>query len=323
MIFSDVFSRSGRRQLACGLSLVAVAALSACGGGEQRETFQARRVVVFGDEASTINADGSKYNINAQPADCAVNPLWIQGVAGGYGISLCTAATDPTKQLNAAAGDKVAEVATKIDTYLASGSPVSTDLVSVFVGVNDVLAAYKASPTPTEEAAMFTAVRAAGTRLGLQIVKVTSRGAKVLVVSVPDQAITPYGRSQALLVGGAANADLLRRLSIAFNDNMRLALGSDPNGGGRSGALIEGFDLITLFTVNLNNQFGTLVNVSQPACGTIAEADLATQCTVAAANTVTNSTWGAWLWTSGTQLSPYGHSLLASQALTRLRGNPL
>ena len=43
----------------------AEAVLEACGGGETEQTFTATRVIAFGDETSVINADGSKYTVNA------------------------------------------------------------------------------------------------------------------------------------------------------------------------------------------------------------------------------------------------------------------
>ena len=320
MKFSDLHRGRLRFRLGAGAALLAAAVLAACGGGEQEETFHAQRVVVFGDRASTLNSDGTKYTVNADTADCSVNQIWVQHVATGYGLSLCSG---NARVLNAAPDDRVADVKAKIDAYLASG-PRSTDLVTIYVGANDVIEQYKANgldaATAPQEAAMFSAVRSAGTELGRQVLRVTASGAKVVILSLPDLSVSPYGRSQAL-----PGPNRLHRLSVAFNDNLRLALGADPNGGGRSGALVEAYDLISLFIRNENNQFGTITNNSQAACGLGNEATLPTQCNVTSSAAITGSPSGytTWLWASDYQLTPLGHALLGSQALTRLRGNPL
>ncbi len=319
MKFSDLHRGRLRFRLGAGVALLAAAVLAACGGGEQEETFEAKRVVVFGDRASTLNNDGTKYTVNANTADCNANPIWVQHVASGYRLTLCSG---DAKLLYAAPDDKVADVKAKIDAYLASG-PRSTDLVTIYVGTNDIIEQYEANgldlATADQEAAMLSAVRSAGTQLGQQVLRITASGAKVAILSLPDLSLSPYGRNQAL-----PGPNRLHRLSVAFNDNLRLALGADANGGGRSGALVEAYDLITQFIRNENNQF-SLTNVTQAACGLGNETTLSTQCNVTSSAAITLSPEGytTWLWASDLQLTPRGHSLLGAQALTRLRGNPL
>jgi hypothetical protein len=323
-----IFSSFDKRRLLAGMVLLTSALLASCGGGDQKETFHARRVVVFGDRASYVDVagNGAKYTVNADTVACNTNTVWVQVVAAGYGISLCPAtpgAATPAALMRAGPDDTVALVKAKIDAYLASDSPAKTDLVTIYVGVNDVIGQYQANgedlATAPQEAAMFEAVRAAGTELGTQVMRITATGAKVVVLTLPDLSLTPYGREEPL-----PGPNRLNRLSVAFNDNLRLKLGSDPNGGGRSGALVEAYDLITLFTLNQNNQFGTLTTKDKAACGAVAEADLLTGCTVAHAATITGGeSYTTWLWASKLQLSPRGHELLGSQALTRLRNNPL
>jgi hypothetical protein len=45
-------------------AIAATALLASCGGG-QVEPFSPTRVLAFGDELSTIEADGRRYSINA------------------------------------------------------------------------------------------------------------------------------------------------------------------------------------------------------------------------------------------------------------------
>ena len=63
------------------LAAVVAVLLVACGGGEQVQTFRANRVIAFGDETSVINADRSKYSVNAvqladnTQLDCSSNAI--------------------------------------------------------------------------------------------------------------------------------------------------------------------------------------------------------------------------------------------------------
>ena len=72
--------------------LLAVAALLAgCGGGtEQNEPFVPVRLFTLGDEASTINPDGTTYSVNGLDAngnfDCTALPIWTESLATSLGF---------------------------------------------------------------------------------------------------------------------------------------------------------------------------------------------------------------------------------------------
>ena len=78
---------NGWRRTALGIGVLACALLASCGGGNQASSYFATRVLAFGDESSVINADRSKYTVNALSTsgtttslDCTTNPIWIQAV---------------------------------------------------------------------------------------------------------------------------------------------------------------------------------------------------------------------------------------------------
>ena len=56
---------NGWRRTALGIGALVCALLASCGGGNQASSYFATRVLAFGDESSVINADRSKYTVNA------------------------------------------------------------------------------------------------------------------------------------------------------------------------------------------------------------------------------------------------------------------
>jgi outer membrane lipase/esterase len=301
--------------------------LGACGEGTQKETFQAKRLVVFGDEASLIKPDGSKYTVNGidpttQAVNCSYNPLWVQVVASHYGVVFqeCNPSKVPTtSRMQASYGAKAADVAAQVDAVVASGGLSGGDLATVMVGVHDVLAQYETVPRPTE-AAMLAAVEQAGTQTGDSVLRLVNLGAKVLISTMPDLSQTPLGRQATPL-----DSALLHQLSARFNDKLLVRLDDLANGGGRSGALLMLNDQVNFFVTNANNQFG-LTNVVDSACvapaGSITpmlDANLPTACTTANANAAA----ATWLWAGRVQFSGYGHSQVGQTAVRRLTTNPL
>ncbi|MEO7339125.1 MAG: hypothetical protein ABIV63_21325, partial [Caldimonas sp.] len=130
-------SKLGRLRRAMLCSAVAgAAALASCGGGSQVQSFSASRVIAFGDESSVIddfNGDGNgrKYTVNATVSAtdatlaCKTDPLWIQAVAGIYGLVFpqCNPQPNqvaaPASRIRAVAGAHAADLPTQIDTQIA------------------------------------------------------------------------------------------------------------------------------------------------------------------------------------------------------------
>jgi outer membrane lipase/esterase len=320
-------------------TLLTALALAACGGsgGKQAETFQAQRVVVFGDEASLLNPDGSKYSINSvdplsNALNCAANPLWVQLVAFSYGIVFpeCNAAQLPaTGRMRAAYGAKSQDLQTQINAHLASDTLGKNDLVTVLVGTHDILAQFEANPRPSE-ADMLAAVAQAGALVGDQVLRLTRTSAKVLIATVPDLSLTPLGRSAS-----GPDQALLSRLSVRLNDQLRVRLDQDPNGGGRSGALFALDETVQRYVSLVGSAFG-YTDVVSPACtdsianpSAIAaipinsiimpDGNLPTSCRTNTADPAS----GSWLWAGRVQFSAYAHGQLGAAAVVKLKANPL
>ncbi len=304
--------------------LAATLTLSSCGGGKQAETFQAKRIIVLGDEASLLNKDGSKYSINAidpttGQVNCQLNPLWTQTVAAHYGLTF--EECNPTKaavngRMLAAYGAKTSDVGTQIDTYLSAGDANKLDLVTLMVGTHDILAQFKTNPKPPE-ADMLSAIEQAGTLAGNHVLRLTNAGAKVLIATPTDISLTPLGRQTS-----QADQALLSRLTTRFNDKLRVRLDADPNGGGRSGALLD--EVVNRFALTGTIDGRGFTDVTNAACTStaptaIGDTLLSTQCTTASANPLSSN----WLWAGNTQLSGYGHAQLGNTAVLQLTKNPL
>jgi hypothetical protein len=344
-----------RLGLAAGLLTLA---LAGCGGGTEIEPFNPNRILSFGDEMSVINADGTingtKYTVNyLAPADntstpnvpahidCTSNPLWIQMVASHYGMAYdkCPgASTMQAGHIYAAAGAK----STDLDAQIASvvGAFTDKDLVTVMVGMNDVLAAYDQYPG-TSEADLVSALTDKGKQLAAKVNNVAMQGPAVIVATVPDLGLTPYALLQEKNVG-TGRAALLTRLTDAFNKGLRTNLINDGHLVGLVSA-----DLEVQRMVELPTYYG-LLNVNQPVClnaynSPTGRDDLALlqTCTTDAAalvkdvdnngarvvdNTGSSSAATAtpsyYLWAGNLMLSAHGQAQLGSIAVSRADGNP-
>ena len=206
------------------VAALAVATLASCGGGTQIEAFVPTRVIALGDEASLVNpADGTKYTVNAvvfvtdttvtppvtapvvpKALACASNQVWAQQVAYAFGMAFpgcATAGYNLNGVMLATNNATVAGLTTQVNTYLASNVS-NKDLVTVMVGTNDIILAAENSANPV------ATVRAAGTQVGAEVVRITDRGAKVIVSTVPNLGLAPYAISQeARAPGTAENLD--------------------------------------------------------------------------------------------------------------------
>lgn len=306
-------------------SLLFVLLVAACGGGTQSDPFIATRVIAFGDELSALedsgDANARKYTVNALRSDgttlsCQLNPLWIQTLAGAYGITFpqCNpnAVTNPTGRIYAAAGARVADIAGQIDTHLAGGTGFKEDdLVTVLAGMNDLFDLYAQFPT-TDAATLIAQAEAAGAALGRQVVRVAEAGGKVLIATVPDLGLTPYAIAQEAAFPGEGRKALLTQLSARFNAKLRTTL---PNDSGRSIGLVLLNELIQAI---VRTPIGW-ANVIAPVCNTATQADVRTCTTL---TLVTDGSSATWLWASDRLLSPAGQAQLGTAAFNQSRRNP-
>lgn len=313
-------TRAARRAV-CG---VAIVAMSACGGGGRIEPFAPTRMLSFGDESSVIDdsassGNGVKYTVNALKADnvtfdCSANAIWTQYLAATFGLTQpqCNpnAVADPKSRIYAAAGAKAADLGAQIDTHLQADTFEATDLVTVLVGANDVLAQY-ALYDGTNEAALTAAVRAAADEASAQVNRIAVLGGKVIVAAAPDLGLSPFGVAEEAAKPG--RAVVLSSLTTAYNDRLSSGLINDGSAIG-----IVRSDNVVQLAVKYPSLYG-LVDVTHAVCDATKAATIV-QCTTQ--TLVTDGNPGTWLWADATHLSPVGQRLVGQTALTRALNNP-
>lgn len=320
-LISRLFLRPPLRQpgraLARGLAAVSLAVLAACGGGtSQVESFVPQRYFAFGDENSTIESNGRKWAVNALDANnrlaCADQPIWVQQVASSYGLVFAecnpTFQPDTNARMLARAGTKAGDVTAQVEAQVAAGGFRSTDLATMLVGGNDILELYSQYPARSE-ASLIADARARGTQLAQTINRLVGLGVKVVVATVPDMGLTPYGRAQQRAFEDIDRSALLSRLTAAFNEQLGVNVVLD----GRFVGLVQAdlqFQAIDRFPPG----FG-VVSVTEGIC-TVALPDCTTATLRAGADPAT------YLWADDTRLGGAGHAQLAQLAVDRARRNP-
>src|SRR3982751_825776 len=153
MLFKHRLGRFASRAVA---GLAVVAALASCGGGTyQVSAFVPARILTFGDESSMlVGPQGLKYSINGVSTatdlvDCTLLPIWTQELASSYGDpNLVYANCNPEAVANPAAVQlatvdaTVEGLQTQVTTFQAGDTFNNNDLVTIWVGMHDVLDAY-------------------------------------------------------------------------------------------------------------------------------------------------------------------------------------
>lgn len=312
------------------VAAVAAALLTSCGGGtSQYEPFEPLRLFAFGDEMSALTTDGHHWGVNGlkdtagtstDPSDdvfdCAVLPNWVASLAAIYNFKFAECNSTPTvapQAFNRAApGARVADVAAQVEAEVAAGGFRDRDIVTVMVGINDVLdlyAAYDANPAGTPEAGLIDSARARGRQAAAVINRLISLGAKVVVANVPDMGLSPYARAEAAAHTDIDRAALISRLSAAFNEQLGVSILLD----GRFVALVQ-IDQRSQAMGRLPEAFG-LTNVSTAVCATAPPA-----CTTQ--TLVTGGVAATYLWSSDRWFAAGGQSQLAGMAIDRALRNP-
>ena len=317
----------GRRLRAALAGVVAIAGLVACGGGtSQYEVFVPQRLLVFGDETSTITPLGLKYAVNGFSSvdagggttedvpDCNTIPVWVQSMAQSYGFVFAECNPNRVDVLNArmlaSAGAKVEDIKVQIDAQIAAGGFADRDLVTMLAGANDIIAAYQDYPVRSE-ADIENDLRARGKALAQQVNRLVDYGAKVILVTVPDMGLTPYANKQRNEFTDTDRAALLSRLTAAFNEQLGVNIVLD----GRFIGLVQA-DLRTQSMVRSPGSYN-LTNVTDAACLDTAPLPLCTTKTLVDGATAAN-----WMWADDLRLGFQGHQQIAALALDRARQNP-
>jgi outer membrane lipase/esterase len=314
---------NGIARFALGAGMLASALLLAsCGGstGTQVQTFVANRVMAFGDESSVITATQKKFSVNALATDsttelnCAANPIWVQLVADYFNHMVfpqCPGAVvDPVSRIHATEGATVADLTAQIDRQInLYGGFTGSDLVTVLVGANDVVALFNQYPQVSQND-LVSAAQGLGLQLAAQVNRLANLGPRVLISTIPDMGRTPFAGDRS---AGSTNGNpaLLTNLSTAFNNAL---LARITNDGRRIGLIQLDEYLLSLDNARAANT-GNFANTTSPSC-TVALPDCTTL------TQVPEVLVGLWLWADDRHLGPNGQAGLASLAISRIQTNP-
>lgn len=337
MSFSRELNRRLPRWLApLGVLAAAAALLAGCGGGtSQVQSFKPDRVVVLGDETSMIadatdaegKHDGFKYTINDRSSTssgkCQALPTFAQAVVNLYGFvfkecnpSAITAKGFILAKENATVEDAASGLRQQVSEV--NGGLGGKDLVTVMIGLHDVLAVYEQVKgglmgEAGARAEIQRRGRAAADRINNDILKT---GARALIFTIPDLGLSPYAVTEQLSRSNAKA--LLSQLTYDFNAEMRVGIDGSAYDGRNYGLVLVDDVVAAVY----KTPAGYLASPASPdvaAC----DATLApsvTQCTTTTLVSGASST--SHLWADSIHLGPQAHSLIGSQAQTRALNNP-
>jgi outer membrane lipase/esterase len=306
------------------LTALAASLLAGCGGGTtQVDSFVPERLLVFGDELSVLTEEGLKYSPNDIDETngqlrCQNNPIWVQELAGHYGMAFAECNPDflanPKAKMLAVAGATSDGLTTQIREFTAGDSIHRDDLATVLVGMNDVLEAYAAFPAENEEE-LVRRVEAAGERTAERVNELAAAGARVLIATAPDLGVTPFARAEDDEHGNTRSA-LLTRLSDSFNRSMRLKLVND---GSKIGLLL--LDDLLRSMVRVPGAYG-LRDVEKGVCAdNVTLPNCSNETLISSDNSPTPSI-ATYLWADDTRPSLVLHDSLGTQAINRAANNP-
>lgn len=300
------------------LAGAALALLAACGGGtSQIEPFVPEQMVVFGDQASLIRADGLRYTVNAHNTttgalDCTLQPIWVQAVAKrlGFVFAGCDAAdaTGIKAQMRAGAGATVDDLKLQIDQQAAGPGFAQKALATVLAGGNDILTLYAQYPQRSEDD-LIAEARQRGERLAQQVNRLVDLGPRVLLVTLPDLGLSPYALAQKAAYSDTDRAALISRLVAAFNARLRTTILND----GRYIGMVLGDEAVQAIA-RLPGVYG-LKDATTAVC-TVALPNCTDQTLVEGGNSA------SWLWADDRHLAYGGQVQLGNLAVARVVGNP-
>ena len=315
-----------------GVAVVAAALVAAsCGGGEPTTRFHASRVIALGDESSLLvdtagDANARKYGVNGTVSAtdptivCGNNPIWTQAVATFYGLVFaeCNAVTpviSPVSRMRAQLGAQAADLAAQIATQQDENPIVAGDMVTVMVGMYDVLAAYQQYPAVSEPE-LIAVVEAAGAETGRQVNHLTDLGAKVLLSTIFDMGITPYAVAERAAHADTDRAALLSRLTFRYNASMRATIVND---GRRIGLILMDEYVTEVGTVA---GFGGFTNATDGVCDLTKSTFVPPSTLDCTSQTFISGGAPTYFWADSVHLSATAQGVLGTLALNRAQNNP-
>jgi outer membrane lipase/esterase len=327
MLFNERPGRSAMRAVAGMAAIGALAALASCGGGTYQVTaFQPARILTFGDESSRLEGgQGLKYSINGISSstlqvDCSQNPIWNQALANSYGLVYANCNVNANFETDAidltTVNGTVDDLSNKVDAFKAGDTFNGNDLVTIWVGMHDVLSEYQANATG-DETLLLQDMNEQGTKLAGVVNSIAAAGAKVVLLTIPDMSYTPYAYVESQR-GDFDRLKLLSDMSTQFNLGLRSNIIND----GSKIALVLVDDLVrnavrspgSYNLISLDNQsYGCLDTAPLPTC---------TPDTLRNDPSTGQQATANFLWADATHLGNVLQTQIGSQAVGRAHANP-
>ena len=327
MFFKDNLGRIAGRAVAGLVAAGSLAVLASCGGGTYQVTaFVPARLLVFGDESSRLEGtQGLKYSINGVSTftlqvDCTQYPNWTQTLANSYGLVFANCNVNANSETNAVDLTKVngtvEDVVSQVAAFQAGDTFNGNDLVTIWVGMHDVLSDYQSNGTG-DETVLLSDMNAAGTTLARTVNAIAATGAKVVLLTIPDMSYTPFAYTESLR-GDFDRMKLLSDMSTQFNLGLRSNIIND---GSRIG-LVLADDLVRNATRSPSS-FGLIANDNQVyGCLDSAPLPTCTPDTLRNDPATGSAATSAFMWADATHLGNVIQSNLGNQATSRAHSNP-
>ena len=327
MFSREHLSRVATRAAAGLVAVGALAALASCGGGTYQVTaFTPARMLSFGDESSRLEGtQGLKYSINQISSttlqiDCTQSPIWNESLASAYGLVFANCNPNASNNVNAidltTVGGTVDDVVNRVAAFQAGDTFNYNDIVTIWVGMNDIIDAYQANGTG-DQTALLTDIKEDGATLAGVVNTIANAGAKVILLTVPDMSLSPYGYVESQR-GDFDRAKLLSDMTTQFNLGLRSNIIND---GSKIGLVLVD-DLVrnavrspgSYGLISLDNQsYGCLNSAPLPTCNNdTLNVDPSTGQTATA----------SFLWADATHLGSVMQGQIGTQAINRARSNP-
>jgi hypothetical protein len=262
---------------------------------------------------------------------CSSSTIWVQAIAHNFGLGFdqsCPMDRGGAKTY-AAFGATVADVAAQVAAH--RGELASGVLVTIMVGQNDIMSAYKrvkhSQPTSMTQDAAIAELTGSAVQLSSTVADVLSTGAKVVLSLVPDLGESPLVLSAA--TASSEDRDLLKALTKTFNDKVFSVLAQNQPDG-RKLAFVEPVLFTNPSTRSSSYVYDTalcnLSSVKRPDGTTVASnaPDYSVRlkyCQYDSVNAtgtlVTNGSTATYMWADSTHFAPLGHLLIGSAGATR------
>ena len=327
MLFKERLGRIAMRAVTGMAAAGALAALASCGGGTyQQQAFVPARLLVFGDESSRLEGpQGLKYSINGisqvtLQTDCTVFPIWTQALANSYNLTFSNCNPNATFETdaidNTTVNGTVADVVQKVAAFQSGDTFNDDDLVTIWVGMNDILNDYRANATG-DETVLLADMKAQGATLAGVVNAIANSGAKVLILTVPDMSDTPFAYVESQR-GDFNRLQLLSDMSTQFNVGLRSNIIND---GSKIGLVLV--DDLVRNAVRSPGSFG-LISLDNQSYGCLDSSPLPNCSTDNLRNDPSTGqpATSAFMWADATHLGSVMQAQIGSQTVGRAHSNP-